>query len=195
MRHGVDGRKLSRNSGHRQALFRNLANALLQKEQIVTTLPKAKEARRVAERLITLGKRGDLHARRLAFDRTRDSLTVERLFGTLADRYKARAGGYTRILRYGGLRRGDAAQMAVLELVDHPALDRKRKKTAASDEAASKTESTVKDPFKGVKKMFGGGRKKSDASSPRPDSKAKRGGPAGKTTAPRGGSRGSSGGE
>jgi large subunit ribosomal protein L17 len=98
-------------------MFRNLAVALLKHEQITTTLPKAKELRPVAEKLITLGKRGGLHARRQAFAELRDERVVAKLFSALADRYKARAGGYTRVLK-AGIRHGDAADMAVIELVD-----------------------------------------------------------------------------
>ena len=117
MRHGVAGRKLNVTSTHRLAMFRNMAVALLKHEQITTTLPKAKELRPVAERLITLGKRGGLHARRQAYAQLRDDVIVSKLFGTLADRYKVRAGGYTRVLK-AGIRYGDAANMAVIELVD-----------------------------------------------------------------------------
>jgi large subunit ribosomal protein L17 len=117
MRHGVAGRKLSVTSSHRLAMFRNMAVALIKHEQITTTLPKAKELRPVAEKLITLGKRGGLHARRQAYAQLRDDAMVSKLFGTLADRYKTRAGGYTRVLR-AGIRYGDAASMAVIELVD-----------------------------------------------------------------------------
>jgi large subunit ribosomal protein L17 len=117
MRHRNAGRKLNRTATHRAALFASLATALFKHEQIVTTLPKAKELRRVAERLITLGKRGDLHARRLAFARIRDEATVAKLFGTLGPRYADRPGGYTRVLK-AGFRYGDSAPMAVIELVD-----------------------------------------------------------------------------
>ena len=117
MRHGVAGRKLNVTSTHRLAMFRNMAVALLKHEQITTTLPKAKELRPVAERLITLGKRGGLHARRQAYAQLRDDVIVGKLFGALADRYKVRAGGYTRVLK-AGTRYGDAANMAVIELVD-----------------------------------------------------------------------------
>jgi large subunit ribosomal protein L17 len=117
MRHGVAGRKLNVTSTHRLAMFRNMAVALLKHEQITTTLPKAKELRPVAERLITLGKRGGLHARRQAYAQLRDDVIVGKLFGTLAERYKVRAGGYTRVLK-AGMRYGDAANMAVIELVD-----------------------------------------------------------------------------
>ena len=117
MRHGVAGRKLNVTSTHRQAMFRNMAVALIKHEQITTTLPKAKELRPVAEKLITLGKRGGLHARRLAYAQLRDDVIVTKLFGALADRYRARAGGYCRVLK-AGVRYGDAASMAVIELVD-----------------------------------------------------------------------------
>src|SRR4051794_10143839 len=117
MRHGVAGRKLNVTSSHRQAMFRNMAHALLKHEQITTTLPKAKELRPVAEKLITLGKRGGLANRRLAYAQLRDDVIVNKLFGALADRYKVRAGGYTRVLK-AGIRYGDAASMAVIELID-----------------------------------------------------------------------------
>src|ERR1700728_3157856 len=117
MRHGVAGRKLGVTSTHRLAMFRNMAVALIKHEQITTTLPKAKELRPVAEKLITLGKRGGLHARRQAYAQLRDDVIVNKLFSTLADRYKARAGGYTRVLK-AGMRYGDAAPMAIIEFVD-----------------------------------------------------------------------------
>ncbi|MCX7377204.1 MAG: 50S ribosomal protein L17 [Alphaproteobacteria bacterium] len=117
MRHGVAGRKLGVTTTHRFAMFRNMANALIKHEQITTTLPKAKELRPVAEKLITLGKRGGLHARRQAYAELRDNAMVSKLFTTLADRYKARPGGYCRVLK-AGIRYGDAADMAVIELVD-----------------------------------------------------------------------------
>ena len=117
MRHRRAGRKLNRTASHRRALFANMAAALIKHEQIVTTLPKAKELRRVADRLITLAKRGDLHARRLAVSRVRDEAMVKKLFETLGARYKDRPGGYTRVLK-AGYRYGDSAPMAVIELVD-----------------------------------------------------------------------------
>ncbi|MBW4090040.1 MAG: 50S ribosomal protein L17 [Proteobacteria bacterium] len=117
MRHGMAGRKLGVTSTHRLAMFRNMAVALLKHEQITTTLPKAKELRPVTEKLLTLGKRGGLHARRQAYAQLRDAKIVEKLFGPLADRYRSRAGGYTRVLK-AGVRFGDAADMAVIELVD-----------------------------------------------------------------------------
>ena len=117
MRHRIAGRKLGVTSSHRLAMFRNMAVALIKHEQITTTLPKAKELRPVAEKLITLGKRGGLHARRQAHAQLRDNRIVNKLFSTLAERYRARAGGYTRVLK-AGVRFGDAADMAVIELVD-----------------------------------------------------------------------------
>ena len=117
MRHGLSGRKLGVTSSHRAAMFRNMAVALIKHEQITTTLPKAKELRPVAEKLITLGKRGDLHAKRQAYNQLRDETIVTKLFSTLADRYKTRSGGYTRVLK-AGMRYGDAADMAVIEFVN-----------------------------------------------------------------------------
>ena len=117
MRHGMHGRKLNRTASHRKAMFANMANALIKHEQIKTTLPKAKELRRVADRLITLGKKGGLHRRRQAFAQLRDDAMVAKLFDTLADRYSDRPGGYTRVLK-AGFRYGDSAPMAIIELVD-----------------------------------------------------------------------------
>ena len=117
MRHRNAGRKLNRTSQHRQMLFRNMAQALIKHEQIVTTLPKAKELRPVVERLITLAKRGDLNARRLAFARLRDEAMTKKLFDVLGARYAERPGGYTRVLK-AGYRYGDSAPMAVIEFVD-----------------------------------------------------------------------------
>jgi len=117
MRHHNSGRKLNRTASHRRALFRNMADALIKHEQIVTTLPKAKELRVVVDKLITLGKRGDLHARRLAAARLNDEAMVKKLFDVLGPRYAERNGGYTRVLK-AGFRYGDSAPMAVIELVD-----------------------------------------------------------------------------
>ncbi len=117
MRHRKQGRRLNRSWAHRKAMFSNMANALIKHEQIRTTLPKAKELRPVVERLITLAKRGDLHARRQAFARLRDDAMVGKLFSTLRERYADRPGGYTRVLK-AGFRKGDMAPMAVIELVD-----------------------------------------------------------------------------
>ncbi|GIT26190.1 MAG: 50S ribosomal protein L17 [Gammaproteobacteria bacterium] len=119
MRHQKSGRKLGRTSSHRQAMFRNMAVSLFRHEQIRTTLPKAKELRRVAEPLITMAKNPTMARRRLAFARLRDKDIVGKLFDELAPRYKARLGGYTRILKC-GFRRGDNAPMAYVQLVDQP---------------------------------------------------------------------------
>lgn len=119
MRHRLAHRKLNRTSSHRAALLRNLSNALLKHEVIKTTLPKAKELRKVVEPLITLGKKPSLANRRLAFDRLRDRDMVVKLFDDLGPRFQARPGGYLRILKY-GFRVGDNAPMALVELVDRP---------------------------------------------------------------------------
>jgi large subunit ribosomal protein L17 len=137
MRHGVAGRKLGVTDTHRFAMFRNMAHALIKHEQITTTLPKAKELRPVAEKLITLGKRGGLHARRQAYAQLRDNVIVAKLFTTIAERYKDRQGGYTRVLK-AGTRYGDCADMAVIELVDRDpsakGLDSGPKPEAAGEE-------------------------------------------------------------
>ena len=119
MRHRKSGRQLNRNSSHRKAMFSNMANSLFQHEIIKTTLPKAKELRRVAEPLITMAKEDSVAKRRLAFSRLRDDAAVGKLFNELGPRYKERAGGYTRIMKC-GFRPGDAAPMAYIELVDRP---------------------------------------------------------------------------
>ena len=117
MRHGMSGRKLNRTKAHRKALFMNLAQALVKHEQIKTTLPKAKDLRPVVEKLVTLGKRGGLHARRQLISHLQDEKLVTKLLTVLADRYKGRPGGYTRVLK-AGFRYGDAAPMAIIEFVD-----------------------------------------------------------------------------
>ena len=117
MRHGKAHRKLGRTSAHRTAMFANMSASLIKHEQIVTTLPKAKELRPFVEKLVSLGKRGDLHARRIAISRVRDHDQVRKLFDTLGPRYKAREGGYIRVLK-AGFRHGDNAAMAVIEFVD-----------------------------------------------------------------------------
>ncbi len=117
MRHRKGPRKLNRTTSHRKAMFANMATALVKHEQIVTTLPKAKELRRAVDKLITLGKRGDLHARRQALSVIKDRALVDKLFTTLAERYAERPGGYTRVLK-AGFRYGDSAPMAIIELVD-----------------------------------------------------------------------------
>ena len=117
MYHGHAKRRFNRTSEHRKAMFANMAQALIKHEQITTTLPKAKDLRPVVEKLVTLGKRGDLHARRLAISRLRDVELVKKLIDVLGPRYKTRNGGYTRIMK-AGFRQGDNAAMAVIEFVD-----------------------------------------------------------------------------
>jgi len=117
MRHNMSGRKLGRKSGHRRAMFANLANALIKHEQISTTLPKAKDLRPVVEKLVTLAKRGDLHARRQVMAVLRDATLTNKLFSTMASRYAERKGGYLRVLK-AGFRYGDNAPMAIVEFVD-----------------------------------------------------------------------------
>ncbi len=117
MRHGKAGRRLNRSVSHRRAMFASMMSALVKHEQIVTTLPKAKELKRFADRMITLAKKGDLHARRIASGRMRDENQLRKLFEVLGPRYKTRQGGYTRVLK-AGFRYGDSAPVAVIELVD-----------------------------------------------------------------------------
>ncbi len=117
MRHGMNGRKLGRKSAHRKSMFSNLASALIKHEQISTTLPKAKDLRPIVEKLVTLGKRGDLHARRQVLSVLKDSDLTNKLFSALAERYKTRQGGYLRVLK-AGFRYGDNAPMAIIEFVD-----------------------------------------------------------------------------
>ena len=117
MKHKIKGKKLNRTSSHRKALFKNMAQAIIKHEQIITTLPKAKTMKPIVDKLITLAKKGSLHARRQAFSKLRDEKMVIKLFGTLASRYADRTGGYTRVLK-AGFRYGDSAAMAVIELVD-----------------------------------------------------------------------------
>ena len=142
MRHGNSGRKLNRTASHRKAMFKNMAASLVEHEQIVTTLPKAKEIRPIVERLVTLGKRGDLHARRQVIAQIGNEHVVKRLFETIAPRYAQRNGGYLRIMK-AGFRQGDNAPLAVIEFVDRDtsakgAADRARLEAeGASEEAAA----------------------------------------------------------
>jgi large subunit ribosomal protein L17 len=175
-------------------MFRNMANSVIIKEQIVTTVQKAKEARRVVDRLVTLGKRGGDHQRRIAFDRTRDHDVVKKLFTTLAERYAKRPGGYTRVLKISGTRWGDGARTAVLELVDHPELDRKRKPKAEGaagkkDEAAA---GAAPDTFGRFRKMFGG--KKDASGAPKAGKARAQGKSGGSKRTPAGGGSSKSGG-
>ncbi|MCZ6660759.1 MAG: 50S ribosomal protein L17 [bacterium] len=137
MRHLKAGRKLNRTSAHRKALMRNLATELLARERIQTTTAKAKELRPVTERLITLGKRGTLQARRQALRIVKTKAAMANLFGPLAERYATRPGGYTRIVRIGS-RRGDNAEMAVIELVDTPVVPRGAEKGGGTGEKVKK---------------------------------------------------------
>ncbi|MDA4843832.1 50S ribosomal protein L17 [Hoeflea poritis] len=140
MRHRKSGRKLNRTASHRKAMFANMAASLIEHEQIVTTLPKAKEIRPIVEKLVTLGKRGDLHARRQAISKVRDVEMVRKLFDTIATRYADRHGGYIRIMK-AGFRKGDNAPLAVVEFVDRDA-DAKGAKDLARIEAEEATEET-----------------------------------------------------
>ncbi len=140
MRHGNRGRKLNRTASHRKALFKNMAASLVEHEQIVTTLPKAKELRPVVEKLVTLGKRGDLHARRQLISRIGNDKLAAKLIDTLAPRYAERNGGYTRIMK-AGFRHGDNAPLAVIEFVDRDtsakgAADRARLEAEGGNEAS-----------------------------------------------------------
>ena len=140
MLHNMDVRKFSRTSSHRKAMFTNMVASLFLHEQITTTLPKAKDLRPIAEKLITLGKRGDLHARRQAIAQVGDEAVVRKLFTVIADRYKDRNGGYTRVLK-AGRRYGDNAPIAVIELVDRDfdakgAADRARHEAAQAEAGA-----------------------------------------------------------
>jgi len=143
MRHRNSGRKLNRTASHRKALFANMSVALIKHEQIVTTLPKAKELRPVVERLVTLAKRGGLHARRQALSRLQnDRAIVAKLFDTLGPRYQGRDGGYTRVLK-AGFRHGDSAPMAVIELVDRDEAARGQDSGPTREMAREREESTV----------------------------------------------------
>jgi len=144
MRHNVSGRKLNRTPAHRRMLYRNLVTALFKHERITTTVPKAKEARVVAEKLITFAKRGDLHARRQAAKKLNEPEVLQKLFAEIGPRYADRPGGYTRILRLGN-RKGDNAEVAILELVDNTARPKttdslKRKRARRILEAEEKAE-------------------------------------------------------
>jgi large subunit ribosomal protein L17 len=141
MRHRLRGRNFSRTSSHRKAMFDNMAHALLKHEQITTTLPKAKDLRPVVEKLITLGKRGGLHARRQVIATLQDATLADKVMTTLAERYAARPGGYCRIVK-AGFRHGDAAPMAVIELVDRDP-DAKGKDSGPVEATAEETEASA----------------------------------------------------
>jgi len=159
MRHAIAHRKLGRNPGHRKALLRNMMNALVRSERIETTIAKAKEVRRLADRLITLGKKDNTHARRRAFSMLSDKKNTEKIFATLATRFTGREGGYTRILRT-GYRVGDGAEMAILEYL--PAEEKtvktkkgkKKKKPDTKKKPAAKTAKAAK-PARTAKKTTG----------------------------------------
>lgn len=141
MRHGKSGRKLNRTASHRKAMFANMAASLITHEQIKTTLPKAKEMKPIMDKLVTLAKRGDLHARRQALSQIRDEAAVRKLFGVLGERYADRPGGYTRVMK-AGFRFGDNAPVGVIELVDRDveakgAADRARLEAEESESAAA----------------------------------------------------------
>jgi large subunit ribosomal protein L17 len=144
MRHRYGGRKLGKTTAHRKAMLANMAAALFVHEQITTTLPKAKVLKSVADKMITLGKRGSLHAKRQAHAFLRDDASLRKLFGALADRYKGRKGGYTRVLK-AGQRHGDAAPMAIIELVDR---DPAAKGAADRARAAAAERAEEKEPAK-----------------------------------------------
>jgi large subunit ribosomal protein L17 len=145
MRHGVSGRKLNQTTSHRLAMFRNMVTSLLNHERIYTTVPKAKEIRRWAEWMITLGKHGDLHSRRQALSVIREKNVVYKVFEELAKRYQDRAGGYTRIVKV-GFRRGDASPMCMLELITdggEKAKKKSKKSKKKAEAAPAKTESST----------------------------------------------------
>jgi len=142
MRHGLSGRKLNRTRSHRKALFASLAAALVKHEQIKTTLPKAKDLRPVVERLVTLGKRGGLHARRQLIATLQDEALAAKLLGPLAERYATRQGGYTRVLK-AGFRYGDAAPMAIIEFVDRDPEAKGQDSGPVQTEAAEEAEATA----------------------------------------------------
>lgn len=165
MKHGLKQRKLNRTSSHRRALFANMANALIKHEQIITTLPKAKDLRPVVEKLITLAKKGGLANRRAAIAQLRDEAMVTKLFSVIAERYEGRPGGYTRVLK-AGFRYGDAAPIAIIELVDRDVSakgqDSGQDFTAEEAEVAAGPADETTVPTKAVKKA---NKKKADESA------------------------------
>lgn len=151
MRHNKAGRRLGRTTSHRIAMFRNMVTSFLQHEKITTTDAKAKELRSIAEKMITLGKKGDLHARRLAASYIRDNKVVAKLFATLAPRYQERNGGYTRIIKL-GIRPGDNAALSVIELVEEQIQKKEAKKPAASQARKASSEAGAAAAPKGAAK-------------------------------------------
>jgi len=165
MRHGLGLRKLNRTSSHRLAMLRNMTNSLLKHEAIKTTLPKAKELRRVVEPMITLGKTPTLANKRLAFDRLRDREIVVKLFGELGPRFKARPGGYTRILKV-GFRRGDGAETALIELVGSEYVPSAPAESEGGEDAPKKTKGVGERIRQAARRIRGGGQdKKAQAKS------------------------------
>lgn len=184
MRHGYKGREFSRHSAHRKAMFANLAQGLIKHEQIVTTLPKAKDLRPIVEKLITLAKKGGLANRRLAISRLRDETLVKKMFDVLAPRYKERAGGYCRILK-AGFRYGDNAPLAVIELVDRDVTAKGKDSGPVYTEAdTDAAEAKAADAKKAARKKAAEGRK---AAAPKTAGKIAKGGQTkgGKVAAPR----------
>ena len=169
MKHRVAGRRLDRTTEHRIAMFRNQVTQLLRHERIVTTTPKAKELKRIADKVITLGKKGTAHARRIAFRDVRDGEVIEKLFGPIAERYASRAGGYSRII-HKGKRHGDNADMSIIELVD-------RVVAAAEPEKADKPTKAEKAAKPATAEKAAKAEKKSDKKAPAekaPKAKAKK---------------------
>ncbi|HYA02476.1 MAG TPA: 50S ribosomal protein L17 [Syntrophobacteria bacterium] len=164
MRHSVSGRKLSRTTSHRLAMFRNLVTSLLQNERVYTTDAKAKEIRRWADRMITLGKRGDLHARRQALQVVRDKTIVAKLFTDLAQRYQARSGGYTRTVKV-GFRPGDGAPISIIELMAGET-EKKKKKRKGKKEGAAPARKKKAAPAKPAKAKKEGVPKKEKKAAP-----------------------------
>ncbi len=153
MKHRVAGRRLDRTTEHRTAMFRNMVTSLLRHERIVTTTPKAKELRRIADRIITLGKKGSPHARRIALRQVRDAEVVAKLFGPLARRFEPRPGGYTRVVRV-GRRAGDNAELSVIELVDRspaPETEKRGEGREAGPEKKAKPAKAAKKEAEGSK--------------------------------------------
>lgn len=188
MQHNRAGRKLGRTTAHRRALFRNQISSLVKHERITTTLHKAKELRPLAEKLVTLGKRGGLHARRLALKQLPDADAVQKLFGDLAKRFETRKGGYTRILKL-GRRQGDGAETALIEFVDFDFAQRRAEKVA-KEKAASEKKETLLEKAKrlvtgrsGAKPEAAG--EKADAAAPADEAPAKEAKPAKKEKAPK----------
>ena len=139
MRHGNSNRKLNRTHEHRKAMFSNMICSLIEHEQIKTTLPKAKELKRIADKYVSIGKKGNLHARRIAYSRLKQDIAVKKLFETLAPRYKDRNGGYTRVIR-AGFRYGDMAPMAVIEFVERDTSAKGAKDKTRAEAEDAKTE-------------------------------------------------------